>query len=164
MTFEKQRITVLGSTGSIGVSTLEVIARHPERFEVFALSAATRVDLMLVQCAQFKPQYAVMVSAPHARLLAEKINAHNLPVQVLSAAAALEMIASDERVEFSARRVGRQISGEFEQIRHVGFFFANLLKIRKSVLSGDFFAHVFEAQTVLIKNLRRNRIFLSDKT
>ena len=95
----KQRLTILGSTGSIGVSTLDVLARHPGRFEVFALSAATQVDLMLAQCAQFKPQYAVMVSAPHARLLAEKIKAHNLPVQVLSAAAALEMIASDERVD-----------------------------------------------------------------
>ena len=95
----KQRLTILGSTGSIGVSTLDVLARHPGRFEVFALSAATQVDLMLAQCAQFKPQYAVMVSAPHARLLAEKIKVHNLPVQVLSAAAALEMIASDERVD-----------------------------------------------------------------
>ena len=95
----KQCLTILGSTGSIGVSTLDVLARHPGRFEVFALSAATQVDLMLAQCAQLKPQYAVMVSAPHARLLAEKIKAHNLPVQVLSAAGALEMIASDERVD-----------------------------------------------------------------
>lgn len=99
MTFEKQRITVLGSTGSIGVSTLEVIARHPERFEVFALSAATQVDLMLAQCAQFKPQYAVMVSEPHARLLAEKIKSNGLPTHVLYAQDALEMIASHEHVD-----------------------------------------------------------------
>ena len=58
MTSHKQRITVLGSTGSIGVSTLDVVACHPGRFEVFALSAATQVDLMLAQCAQFKPRYA----------------------------------------------------------------------------------------------------------
>ena len=96
MTFQKQRITILGSTGSIGVSTLDVIARHPERFEVFALSAATQVDLMLAQCAQFKPQYAVMVSEPHARLLAEKIKANGLAAQVLWAQGALEMIASHE--------------------------------------------------------------------
>lgn len=68
----KQRITVLGSTGSIGTSTLDVVARHPERFEVFALSAATQVELMLEQCARFRPRYAAMASAPHARLLAEK--------------------------------------------------------------------------------------------
>ncbi|MEO8012515.1 MAG: 1-deoxy-D-xylulose-5-phosphate reductoisomerase [Polaromonas sp.] len=99
MTFEKQRITVLGSTGSIGVSTLEVIARHLDRFEVFALSAATQVDLMLAQCAQFKPQYAVMVSEPHARMLAEKIKSNGLSTHVLYEQAALEMIASHEHVD-----------------------------------------------------------------
>lgn len=99
MTFKKQRITVLGSTGSIGVNTLDVMARHPERFEVFALSAATQVDLLLAQCARFKPQYAVMASEPHARQLAEKIKANQLPVQVLWAPDALEMIASHELVD-----------------------------------------------------------------
>ena len=99
MTFQKQRITILGSTGSIGVSTLDVMARHPDRFEVFALSAATQVDLMLAQCIQFKPQYAVMVSEPHARLLAEKIKANGLSAQVLWAKDALEMIASHELVD-----------------------------------------------------------------
>ena len=99
MTFKKQRITVLGSTGSIGVSTLEVIARHPDRFEVFALSAATQVDLMLSQCAQFKPQYAVMVSEPHARMLAEKIKSNGLLTHVLYAQDALEIIASHDQVD-----------------------------------------------------------------
>ena len=99
MIHQKQRITILGSTGSIGVSTLDVIARHPDRFEVFALSAATQVDLMLAQCAQFKPQYAVMVSEPHAKLLAEKIKANGLSAHVLCAQDALEMIASHERVD-----------------------------------------------------------------
>ena len=99
MTLQKQRITVLGSTGSIGVSTLDVIARHPDRFEVFALSAATQVDLMLAQCAKFKPQFAVMVSEPHARLLAEKIKANGLSAQVLYAQDALEMIASHDSVD-----------------------------------------------------------------
>ena len=99
MIHQKQRITILGSTGSIGVNTLDVIARHPDRFEVFALSAATQVDLKLAQCAQFKPQYAVMVSEPHARLLAEKIKANGLSVHVLRAQDALEMIASHERVD-----------------------------------------------------------------
>lgn len=99
MTFQKQRITILGSTGSIGVSTLDVIARHPDRFEVFALSAATQVDLMLAQCAQFKPHYAVMVSASHARLLTEKMKENGLSTQVLCAADALEMIASHALVD-----------------------------------------------------------------
>lgn len=99
MTFQPQRVTILGSTGSIGVSTLDVIARHPERFQVFALSAATQVDLMLAQCAQFNPRYAVMVNEAEGRLLAEKIKANSLPVQVLWAPDALEMIASHELVD-----------------------------------------------------------------
>ena len=99
MILPKQRLTILGSTGSIGVSTLDVVARHPDRFEVFALSAATQVDVMLAQCAQFRPRYAVMVSEPHARLLAEKIKANGLSAQVLWAQGALEMIASHEEVD-----------------------------------------------------------------
>lgn len=95
----KQKITVLGSTGSIGKSTLDVVARHPDRYEVFALSAATQVDLMLQQCAQFKPRFAVMASVPHAQLLAEKIKQNGLPTSVLQAQGALEIIASHEEVD-----------------------------------------------------------------
>ncbi|CAN7646291.1 1-deoxy-D-xylulose 5-phosphate reductoisomerase [Acidovorax sp. Leaf76] len=95
----KQRLTVLGSTGSIGTSTLDVVARHPDRFEVFALSAATQVDLILAQCAQFTPRFAVMASAPHARQLAEKLAANGIPTQVLQAADALETIASHPEVD-----------------------------------------------------------------
>ena len=95
----KQKITVLGSTGSIGKNTLDVVARHPDRYEVFALSAATQVDLMLEQCAQFKPHFAVMASAPHAQLLAEKIKQNGLPTSVLQAQGALEIIASHDEVD-----------------------------------------------------------------
>ena len=95
----KQRLTVLGSTGSIGTSTLDVVARHPDRFEVFALSAATQVDLMLAQCARFKPRFAVMASEPHARLLAEKLQANSLHTQVLIAPDAIEIIASHPEVD-----------------------------------------------------------------
>ncbi len=94
----KQRVTVLGSTGSIGVSTLDVMAMHPERFEVFALSAATQVDLMLAQCQRFKPTFAVMASLPHGQLLADKMRANHLSTQVLSGPEALAMIASHEQV------------------------------------------------------------------
>jgi 1-deoxy-D-xylulose-5-phosphate reductoisomerase len=71
---------------------------HPERFEVFALSAATQVDLMLAQCQRFKPTFAVMASLPHGQLLADKMRANNLSTQVLSGPEALEMIASHEKV------------------------------------------------------------------
>lgn len=93
------RVTVLGSTGSVGVNTLDVIARHPERFEVFALSAATQVDLLLAQCQQFKPQFAVMASAPHAALLADKLEQNGLETQVLRAKTALEIIAEHEQTD-----------------------------------------------------------------
>lgn len=90
----KQKITVLGSTGSIGTNTLDVVARHPDQYEIFALSAATQVDLMLKQCAQFKPRFAVMASGPHAQQLTEKIKKNGLETQVLQAKDALEVIAS----------------------------------------------------------------------
>lgn len=95
----KQRITVLGSTGSVGVSTLDVIARHPGRFEVFALSAATKVDEMIAQCARFRPEFAVMASAPHADLLADKLKRNGLPTRVLSGEGAIESIACHEMTD-----------------------------------------------------------------
>lgn len=95
----KQKITVLGSTGSIGTNTLDVVARHREHYEVFALSAATQVDLMLRQCAEFKPRYAVMASAPHAKLLAEQLRSNGLATEVLQSPDALEQIASHPEVD-----------------------------------------------------------------
>ena len=95
----KQKITVLGSTGSIGTNTLDVVARHPDQYEIFALSAATQVDLMLKQCAQFTPKFAVMASAPHAQQLAEKLKQNGLQTQVLQAQDALETIASHPDVD-----------------------------------------------------------------
>ena len=95
----KQRITVLGSTGSIGTNTLDVVARHLDQYEIFALSAATQVDLMLAQCAQFRPRYAVMASAPHARELADKLKENGLATEVLQSADALEQIASHPDVD-----------------------------------------------------------------
>ncbi len=94
----KQRITVLGSTGSIGVNTLDVVARHADRFEVFALSAARQVDLMLAQCLRFEPEFAVMASAPHAQQLADELAKTSLRTRVLTSPDALERIASHERV------------------------------------------------------------------
>ncbi|MEJ8809826.1 1-deoxy-D-xylulose-5-phosphate reductoisomerase [Variovorax ureilyticus] len=99
MNTTKQRVTVLGATGSVGVSTLDVIARHPDRFEVFALSAATKVDEMLAQCARFSPKFAVMASAAHAELLADKLVRNGLPTRVLMGAGALESIASHEETD-----------------------------------------------------------------
>ena len=93
-----QRITILGSTGSIGVNTLDVISRHPNRFEVFALTGATQVDLMLQQCVQFKPSMVVMAHADAAKQLQEKLDAHGLGIRVQSGPQALEEVASHPQV------------------------------------------------------------------
>jgi len=94
-----QRITILGSTGSIGVNTLDVIARHPNRFEVFALTGATQVDLMLQQCLQFKPSMVVMAHADAAKQLQEKLDAHGLGIRVQSGPQDLEEVASHPQVD-----------------------------------------------------------------
>lgn len=96
---KKQRLAVLGSTGSIGASTLDVVARHPDRIEVVALTAATQVDKLLAQCERFRPRVAAMASAPHAAQLAEKIRQKGLDVRVDTAPAAIENIASSAEVD-----------------------------------------------------------------
>ena len=94
-----QRLAILGSTGSVGRSTLEVVALHPERFEVFALGAATQVDLMLAQCARFQPRFVAMASEAHGRVLAEKLKENGLQSQVLCGHDAMERIASMPEVD-----------------------------------------------------------------
>ena len=93
------RLAVLGSTGSIGVSTLDVVARHPERFEVVALTAATQVDAMLAQCERFQPRVVAMASPAHAAELAEKIKPKGLLARVEQAPQAIENIASWSEVD-----------------------------------------------------------------
>lgn len=99
MTNRKQRITVLGSTGSVGVNTLDVIGMHPERFEVFALSAATQTELLFAQCVKFQPCFAVMADDVQAQLLSQKIRQIGLKTEVIRAPAALELIASHADVD-----------------------------------------------------------------
>ena len=95
----RQSVTILGSTGSIGTSTLDVIARHPDRYRVFALTAATQVEALLAQCKTFAPHYAVMASEAHARLLADKVRVLGLPVQVLAGTQALCEVSADPAVD-----------------------------------------------------------------
>lgn len=94
-----QAITILGSTGSIGVSTLDVIVRHPDRYSVFALTAHTRVDVLLAQCKTFAPRYAVVVDAALAEKLAIEIRALGLATEVLSGVAGLEAVAAHAEVD-----------------------------------------------------------------
>ncbi|GAC1604498.1 MAG: 1-deoxy-D-xylulose-5-phosphate reductoisomerase [Ramlibacter sp.] len=95
----KQRVAVLGSTGSVGANTLDVIARHPDRFDVVALSASTQVDLMLQQIASFHPRYAVMADEAAGRELQRQVGAQGLATQVLAGQAAIEMVAAHEEVD-----------------------------------------------------------------
>ena len=94
-----QTVTILGSTGSIGVNTLDVIARHPGRFAIHALTAATQVELLLKQCEQFQPRYAVMVSEPHAVELRHRVRQLGLAVEVLSGERALCEVSEDPDVD-----------------------------------------------------------------
>ena len=93
-----QSVSILGSTGSIGVNTLDVIARQPERYQVFALTAHSRVDLMTAQCVQFRPRFAVMVSEPHGRELKRALSELSLPTEVLWGSDALDLVAAHEDV------------------------------------------------------------------
>ena len=91
---DKHNITVLGSTGSIGVSTLDVIARHPGRFRVVALTANSQVDKLFQQCQQFEPEYAVLLDADAAESLQKKVLSSGLTTQVLHGVEALELVSS----------------------------------------------------------------------
>ena len=95
---KKQVVTVLGSTGSIGVNTLDVIARQSGAYEVFALTANTQVDLLAAQCRQWRPQFAVMVSEIHGRRLQQQLREDGLSTQVLWGSAALDTVAADPHV------------------------------------------------------------------
>ncbi len=93
-------ITVLGATGSIGVSTLDVLARHPERYRVVALSANTQVERMYEQCIAHKPSYAVMVDDAAAGQLQHRLHAAGSDTEVLSGVEGLERIASLDEVDY----------------------------------------------------------------
>jgi len=93
-------ITLLGSTGSIGVSTLQVLALHPQRFKVFALTANKNAQGMLAQCLAFKPRYAVMQDARAAEQLATLLKNHPLDTEVLAGTQALVAVASHPEVDY----------------------------------------------------------------
>ncbi len=99
MNCSKTRLTILGSTGSIGVSTLDVVKLHPGRFEVFALTASVNVDAIVAQCVAFAPTYAVMASEPEGRRLEIACRDLGLSTHVLWGATALELVASHEQVD-----------------------------------------------------------------
>ena len=89
-----QSLTILGATGSIGVSTLDVVARHPDRYRIFALTGQTRIDVLAEQCAQFQPEVAVVVDADAAERLQKLIRDRGLKTNVVYGEQALCDVAS----------------------------------------------------------------------
>ena len=94
-----QQITVLGATGSIGLSTLDVIARHPDRYQVFALSGFTRLSELLALCVRHVPRFAVVPEIAAARTLQDDLRAAGLATRVLVGEEGLCQVASDPEVD-----------------------------------------------------------------
>ena len=93
-----QVLTILGSTGSIGESTLDVVSRHPEKFRVFALAGHKQVEKLAAQCQTFRPEYAVVADAEHAARLEALLKRDGTATQVLHGAQALIDVASADEV------------------------------------------------------------------
>jgi 1-deoxy-D-xylulose-5-phosphate reductoisomerase len=120
----RRRLTILGSTGSIGVNTLDVVARHPDRFSVFALAANKSAKKVLEQCRYFNPSYAVLLDQQSAEWLAAEVAAAGLDTEVLWGVESLEKVSSLPEVDvvmaaivgaagirptFAAARAGKQV-------------------------------------------------------
>jgi len=99
MTESVQRITVLGSTGSIGVNTLDVLARHPDQFSVFALSGHSRIDVLFSQCLAHQPQFAVATDPLAATELQSRLAAAGSHTRVLLGHEALDEVAAHPDVD-----------------------------------------------------------------
>ena len=92
-----QNLAVLGATGSIGLNTLDVAARHPQRFRVFALSANERIDELAGLCQRHRPRYAVVARAAQAAALRERLRSD--AIEILTGPAGLEFIATHEQTD-----------------------------------------------------------------
>ncbi|MBE0548967.1 MAG: 1-deoxy-D-xylulose-5-phosphate reductoisomerase [Rubrivivax sp.] len=104
---QRLRLAILGSTGSVGVSTLDVVARHPERFKVVGLTAYRRVDVLLQQCRRFRPQIAVVRTEDQAAELRRLLSGEQLTTEVRAGPEALcELAAADEVDAVMAAIVG----------------------------------------------------------
>lgn len=119
-----RNLTILGSTGSIGVNTLDVVARHPDRFRVIALTANKSVKKILEQCRRFEPRYVVLLDEASAERLHLEVRAAGIATEVLSGVESLEKVASLPEVDtvmaaivgaagirptFSAAAAGKQV-------------------------------------------------------
>lgn len=93
-------ICILGATGSIGVNTLDVVTRHPDKYKIIALSANSQVDRLVEQCEKYQPEYAVIADDNVKEELISKLKSKNISIQVLSGIEGLETIASLPQVDY----------------------------------------------------------------
>lgn len=145
-----RKITILGSTGSIGDSTLDVIARHPDRFEAFALTANNNVEKILAQCQRFQPRFAVLLNPESAAQLAHAVRENGLKTEVLSGIESLERVASLPEVDavmaaivgaagirptFAAAKTGKLVLlANKETLVMAGRIFMDLVKAHNATL------------------------------
>ena len=94
-----QWITILGATGSIGLSTLNVVTRHPQRYSVFALTGMTKIQLLAEQCQKHRPKYAVVMDNDSAEQLNALLKPFDVPTQVLVGVDALCEVSRDSQVD-----------------------------------------------------------------
>ncbi|MDP1559228.1 MAG: 1-deoxy-D-xylulose-5-phosphate reductoisomerase [Nitrosomonas sp.] len=145
-----RHLAVLGSTGSIGESTLDVVARHQDRFHVVALTANNNVVKMLAQCRRFEPRYAVMLDVTSAERLDTEIRKAGLETEVLTGVESLEKVASLAEVDtvmaaivgaagirptFAAARTGKQVLlANKETLVMAGHIFMDVVKQHHATL------------------------------
>ncbi|HHE8712544.1 TPA: 1-deoxy-D-xylulose-5-phosphate reductoisomerase [Haemophilus influenzae] len=104
---QKQNIVILGSTGSIGKSTLSVIENNPEKYHAFALVGGKNVETMFEQCIKFRPHFAALDDVNAAKILREKLIAHHIPTEVLAGQQAIcELAAHPDADQIMASIVG----------------------------------------------------------
>ena len=94
-----QWITILGATGSIGLSTLNVVTRHPQRYSVFALTGMTKIQLLAEQCQKHRPKYAVVMDNDSAEQLNALLKPFDVPTQILVGVDALCEVSRDSQVD-----------------------------------------------------------------
>jgi len=141
-------LTVLGATGTIGVNTLDVVARHPDKFRVVALTGQNQVDRLAQQCRQFRPRYAVVLDGDKARILESLLT--GLDTEVLAGGEALEFVSALPEVDsvmaaivgaaglrpaLAAARAGKRVLlANKETLVMAGRFFMDAVRVHGATL------------------------------
>ncbi len=95
----KENLVILGSTGSIGTNTLEVVSKHTDKYKVFALSAHSSVDLLLSQCQEFEPNFVHISDSIHLKRIKTSLEKLNLSTQIISGSSELNELVANEKVD-----------------------------------------------------------------